>query len=170
MRGLKKLEIKRAISHGLIRIGQLRRDRVGRDRTMGTEWLNRSPRGDALMFPPHLLLVEDHTATRVTLAWLLKKKGYDVETAASGGEARLKAHNFSFDLVLSDIGLPDESGLELMSDLIKEQPGLKGIAVTALGSENDAKQIRAAGFSRHLVKPIVFQELERTIVAVHALV
>jgi CheY-like chemotaxis protein len=63
-----------------------------------------------------------------------------------------------FDLVLSDLGLPDGSGLDLMRHL-RDRYGLAGIALTGYGMEEDIRRGREAGFVDHLVKPITFQKL-----------
>jgi len=66
-----------------------------------------------------------------------------------------------FDLLISDIGLPDRSGYDLMREL--RHKGLPGIALTGFGSEHDITEARAAGFSEHLTKPINFERLEEAI-------
>jgi CheY-like chemotaxis protein len=63
-----------------------------------------------------------------------------------------------FDLVVSDLGLPDGTGLDLMRRL-RDLYGLSGIAVTAFGIQEDLHQSREAGFVAHLVKPITFDRL-----------
>ena len=70
-----------------------------------------------------------------------------------------KASDENFDLVISDIGLPDRSGYELMQELTRDK-GLRGIALSGFGMENDVTEARAAGFSEHLTKPINFERLE----------
>ena len=67
-----------------------------------------------------------------------------------------------FDLLISDIGLPDRSGYELMRE-VRVNKDLPGIALSGFGSERDVKQAREAGFSEHLTKPINFERLEKTI-------
>jgi len=64
--------------------------------------------------------------------------------------------------VISDIGLPDRSGYELMQEL-RDTKGLRGIALSGFGMENDVTKARAAGFSEHLTKPINFERLEGAI-------
>ena len=67
-----------------------------------------------------------------------------------------------FDLIISDIGLPDRSGYELMREL-QTMRGLRGIALSGFGMEHDVNKARAAGFSEHLTKPINFERLEEAI-------
>ena len=73
-----------------------------------------------------------------------------------------KARTQDFDLVISDIGLPDRSGYELMREL-RTGKGLRGIALSGFGMEHDVSKARAAGFSEHLTKPINFERLEEAI-------
>jgi CheY-like chemotaxis protein len=67
-----------------------------------------------------------------------------------------------FDLLISDIGLPDRSGYDLMREL-RNSKGLRGIALSGFGMEHDVSKARAAGFSEHLTKPINFERLEEAI-------
>jgi CheY-like chemotaxis protein len=109
-----------------------------------------------------LLLVEDHADTRNALARLLKIAGCVVVSAATVAEALDIAATQSFDLVLSDIGLPDASGLHLMREL-KARHGLRGIALTGYGMDDDISRCKEAGFDAHLTKPVDFQVLEQMI-------
>jgi signal transduction histidine kinase/ActR/RegA family two-component response regulator len=106
-----------------------------------------------------VLVVEDHEPTRTLLARLLVRRNHVVTTAACVEEARSLAQRASFDLLMTDLGLPDGSGYELMEELGKE-PGLKGIALTGYGAENDTIRCREAGFLGHLVKPLQISTLE----------
>lgn len=112
--------------------------------------------------PVNLLLVEDHDATRMALAQLLIRRGYLVKAAASLMEARELAGQHSFHLLISDIGLPDGNGYDLMQELSGAY-GLKGIALTGYGMEKDMERSTAAGFIAHLTKPIQMQSLEGAI-------
>lgn len=107
-----------------------------------------------------VLLVEDHEITRATLSTLLTRRGYEVKSAASVSEAIALAASQVFDLVISDIGLPDGSGFDLMKELTVNQPGLKGIALSGYGMEDDLLRSRESGFSSHLVKPVRIHSLE----------
>ncbi|HEY4247708.1 MAG TPA: ATP-binding protein [Lacunisphaera sp.] len=109
-----------------------------------------------------ILLVEDHEPTRKSLAFLLQRRGYDVVSAATASAALQQAARRSFNLVLSDIGLPDEDGFELMKKL-RDQYGLKGIALTGYGMEEDIHRSTGAGFFAHLTKPINANVLDRAL-------
>lgn len=112
----------------------------------------------------HFLLVEDHVPSRDALAHLLKRRGYQVTAAGSLGEARECAEREKFDLLISDIGLPDGSGNELMAEF-RERYGLRGIALTGYGMEQDVVKSQMAGFVAHLTKPVRLESLEQALVS-----
>jgi CheY-like chemotaxis protein len=127
-----------------------------------------TPAGPGAPIPPpvfrrRILLVEDHAPTLLTLQQLLKSRRFDVTTAKSAAEAHRLALADDFDLVISDVGLPDRSGYELMEELRSIKPTLAGIALSGYGMEDDLARSRAAGFSAHLVKPVTINVLEEAI-------
>ena len=109
-----------------------------------------------------ILVVDDHLDTCTGMKMMLERRGYRVTTAQTADQAVEKAQQEEFDLVISDIGLPDRSGYELMREL-SAMKGLRGIALSGFGMENDVSRARAAGFSEHLTKPINFDRLEESI-------
>ena len=109
-----------------------------------------------------LLVVEDHRDTTRMLYLLLIGLGYAVKTAGDASTALELASQESFDILISDIGLPDETGYELMKQ-IRERHSMKGIAVTAYGTEEDFRRSRDAGFSEHLLKPVELSRLHEVI-------
>jgi CheY-like chemotaxis protein len=112
----------------------------------------------------HLLLVEDHPDTAQVLARMLRRAGYHVTVATSVAQA-LAATEAAFisieetgrkrpvQLVISDLGLPDGSGNDLMRQL-RERHQLRGLALSGFGMEDDVRRSAAAGFARHLTKPV----------------
>jgi len=127
--------------------------------------------GDEKSLPPghrrrrslvRILLVEDHPDTARTLARLLIAIGYEVRVAINTSEALQLAEAEPFDIVISDIGLPDGTGHELMRQL-REKHGLRGVALTGYGMEDDMRNSREAGFLDHVVKPIDVAQLEAVI-------
>lgn len=117
------------------------------------------PHAGAVAAPPlRLLLVEDHVSSLQALALHLRRDGHHVTTAATVAAARSAAQKEQFDLVVSDLGLPDGTGTELMETL-KDLYGLRGIALSGYGMADDLVRSRAAGFFRHLVKPVSIAEL-----------
>lgn len=109
-----------------------------------------------------LLVVEDHADTARLLAGLLRRSGYVVKTADSVASALKLANAEPFDLVVSDVGLPDATGYELMRQLRQRLP-IKGIAMSGFGMEDDLARSREAGFVDHVVKPVSFADLEAVI-------
>ena len=110
-----------------------------------------------------ILLVEDHIDTARQLQRLLERMGHQV-TQAGGVQAALEcAHQQrDFDLLISDLGLPDGSGHDLMRELLK-QSTIPGIALSGFGMESDIRESLAAGFRRHLTKPVDWTELKATV-------
>lgn len=108
-----------------------------------------------------ILLVEDHEPTRVSLAHLLVRRNYKVTPVASLSEARSEMKKEKFNLVISDIGLPDGTGYDLMAEL--RDAHLKAIALTGFGMEQDVDRSRAAGFSAHLTKPVRIEALDEAL-------
>ncbi len=111
---------------------------------------------------PHLLVVDDHHDTCTGMKMMLERRGYRVTVAYSASDAAAKANADEFDLLISDIGLPDRSGYELMAELAASR-SLRGIALSGFGMENDVSRAHEAGFSDHLTKPINFERLEEVI-------
>ena len=109
-----------------------------------------------------VLLVEDHADTLAATREALAGLSCHVVAATSVEEALQAAQAAPFDLVISDLGLPDGSGLDLMR-ILRERYGLSGIAVSGYGMEEDLRRSLEAGFVDHLVKPITFQRLEKAI-------
>jgi DNA-binding response OmpR family regulator len=112
-----------------------------------------------------LLLVEDNADTRTSLAQMLTRRGYLVHTAASLASALRAASEVAYDVLISDIELPDGSGLELIRTL-RTSREVSGIALSGFGSSEDIELSRSAGFAEHLTKPVVFRTLEEAILQV----
>jgi len=110
-----------------------------------------------------ILLVEDHEDTGRVLARLLRNSGYAVDYARSAGAAWELFQKARYALVISDLGLPDESGLELIRRMKARRPDLPGICLSGYGAEEDLQACRAAGFSEHLTKPVDMQRLHAAI-------
>jgi CheY-like chemotaxis protein len=112
--------------------------------------------------PLRILLVEDDASTLRVMARLLRSRRCEVTTATSVADALAAAEAGDFDLIVSDIGLPDGTGWELMQQL-RELGIARGIALTGFGMDEDVRRSREAGFIAHLTKPVDFQKLEETI-------
>jgi PAS domain S-box-containing protein len=117
---------------------------------------------DATGQKSRILLVEDHEDTLRVMARLLRSSGYHVITAGSIRAALEIADGELFDVLISDLGLPDGSGLDLIRQLLVKRP-VKGIALSGYGMEEDMAQSKAAGFVAHLTKPVDLSRLEEVI-------
>jgi HAMP domain-containing protein/signal transduction histidine kinase len=106
-----------------------------------------------------ILLVEDHEDTNRSLTNLLRRRGYQVQSALNFHSALDLSAREQFDVLISDLGLPDGSGIDLMQTLQSKRP-IIGIALTGFGMENDIRKGREAGFRHHLVKPIDLNRLD----------
>lgn len=104
--------------------------------------------------PLRILLVEDHADTAKIMTRLLRAEGYDVATAGSVAAGLSAVRHHPPEVVISDIGLPDGSGLDLMRQLRAEGHHMPAIALSGYGTAGDIEQSRAAGFAEHLVKPL----------------
>ena len=109
-----------------------------------------------------MLLVEDNLVTLKVMSRLFRDFGYEVTPAPDVASARTAAQAKQFDLVVSDLGLPDGSGLDLMRQL-RDRHGLRGIALSGYGQDEDVRESRAAGFVEHLVNPVDFARLEAAV-------
>jgi signal transduction histidine kinase/ActR/RegA family two-component response regulator len=107
-----------------------------------------------------LLVVEDHPQTLRVLAALLRKQGHKVLTAECAQAAIKLLEAEHFDGLISDIGLPDGNGCDVMR-VARQRQSLVGIALSGFGMEEDVRRSMDAGFEHHLTKPIDFQELEK---------
>jgi PAS domain S-box-containing protein len=109
-----------------------------------------------------VLLVEDHPDTLRTLKRLLEKMGYHVIPASSAAAALNVLADESVDVLVSDIGLPDATGHELMRT-IRQSHDVPGIAVSGYGMDADLKNSRDAGFFMHITKPVDVKQLDAAI-------
>ena len=109
-----------------------------------------------------ILMVDDHEDTSRALKRLLVRMGYEVKLAHTVRHALDVARAHPFDLIISDIGLPDGSGLDLMRQLRAQRP-VRGIALSGFGMEEDVRKSFEAGFREHLIKPVNVQKLQTVI-------
>ena len=114
-----------------------------------------------------LLFVEDHEATAVVMTKLLRRRGHKVVIATSCTEALALAATKKFDFVISDLGLPDGTGHELMRSL-RDRYRLTGIALSGSGGEEHIQEALASGFARHFIKPIDIGRLQQALIELAA--
>jgi PAS domain S-box-containing protein len=126
--------------------------------------LTHSSHGAPMVMPKKLkvLLVEDHVDTANTLARLLTVCGFEVKIAHDVAEAMENVAMHRFDIVVSDLGLPDGTGHDVIRE-VKKKYGTKGIALSGFGMDADIDASLAAGFSEHLLKPVTGEQLEECI-------
>jgi CheY-like chemotaxis protein len=105
-----------------------------------------------------LLLVEDHHDTARTIGRLLRSAGFAVTTATDVASASAAADEELFDVLVSDVGLPDGDGYQIMCH-IRAIRSIPSIAMSGYGMEEDRRRSHEAGFSEHPVKPIDLPQL-----------
>jgi PAS domain S-box-containing protein len=111
-----------------------------------------------------VLLVEDHVDTRDVMARLLQGLGCSVQVAGSVREAIQFGSSGGFDVLLCDLGLPDGSGLDVMRQL-RATTRIRGMALSGFGHENDVERSLAAGFEKHITKPINYLALQEAVLS-----
>ncbi len=111
-----------------------------------------------------VMLVEDHDDTAAALADILRLEGHTVVVASSAGEA-LKLDFDEFDVLVSDLGLPDANGCDLIR-AVRSRSGVPAIALSGYGTSDDLRRTAEAGFQHHLVKPVDIGRLIRVIAEV----
>ncbi len=132
-----------------------RTDRLAGQR-INLEFVSANPTG-----PVHIGGVR-WAAVGDALSRLLRAFGHDVRTAdtVAGAVRAVEAH--AFDLLISDIGLPDGTGLDLMRQ-VRARSGLRGIVLSGFGTEDEVRRSREAGFDDHLTKPVNLDTLKQAI-------
>jgi len=109
-----------------------------------------------------ILVVDDHDDTLRSMKMLLKRLGYEVLAAENMAEALQISEEQHFDILLSDIGLPDGSGLELL-ERIRAKRNVKALALSGFGMDEDIERSQRAGFADHLTKPVSIDRLQAAI-------
>jgi DNA-binding NtrC family response regulator len=106
-----------------------------------------------------LLVVDDEQPQRDILRMILESEGYDVTTAGNGRQALQAASGEAFDAVLTDLKMPDMSGIALLEELLRGRPGLCVVLMTAHGSIDSAVEAMRKGAFDYLTKPLERDEL-----------
>ena len=105
-----------------------------------------------------VLLVDDHADTVTSLKMLLEHRGFAVTVASTAGGAIELAAHVRFDVLVSDIGLPDRTGYDVVQEVHRLQD-IPAIAFSGYGAASDIERSRLAGFDRHFTKPVMFNRL-----------
>jgi two-component system response regulator PilR (NtrC family) len=106
-----------------------------------------------------ILVVDDEDIIRESLSYILKKEKYDVEEAANGRIAFDMLKETSYDLVITDIEMPEMKGIELLDEIKKLNLQTNTIVITAYGSMETAIAALRSGASDYILKPVEFDEL-----------
>jgi CheY-like chemotaxis protein len=109
-----------------------------------------------------ILLVEDDPDTATAMKFILKSLGHETTLATTISEALTSALNNKFDLIISDIGLPDGHGISLLMG-VRQFCDTPAIALTAYGMQEDIDRCLKAGFGIHLMKPVMKEQLRKAI-------
>lgn len=108
-----------------------------------------------------ILIIEDHADSSEVMSRLLSSSGHEVVMTDSVTHAEDLCGAEPFDILICDLMLPDKDGWGLAQ--VAAQQGIPAIAVTGLGQPEDITRTRQAGFAAHLLKPVTFGDLERTL-------
>jgi PAS domain S-box-containing protein len=130
------------------------------DRNTALEKQGKDEAGRNTHPPLAILLVEDHEDSAMVIGRIVSNMGHKVSTARNVADALAKLRAAKFDLVLSDIGLPDGTGIELLKQA-RAFTKTPMIALSGYGMEDDLQRYREAGFLHQLTKPIHFEQLEK---------
>ena len=113
--------------------------------------------------PLTFFVVENHQDTLDAIRMFLEAQGHKVEAAVDVTSALKLAPGIQFDVLVSDIGLPDGDGWELLKKLRADMPSVRAIAMSGYGMRADLDRSKAAGFGAHLIKPFGPAELEAAV-------
>jgi signal transduction histidine kinase/DNA-binding response OmpR family regulator len=119
----------------------------------------RPPEPSAERQPMRILLLEDHVDSNDSLTLLLTMRGYEVTSAYDVKSAMKLAEENHYDVLISDLGLPDGTAGDVM-EVLSERSTAVGIAISGYGMEDDIRRSRGYGFSHHLIKPVEVSRLE----------
>jgi DNA-binding NtrC family response regulator len=119
--------------------------------------------GANLMVVPPVLVVDDEPEMRTALSHALVESGFCVESAASGSEAVVKCKKTTYSLVITDVKMPEMSGMELLNEIRKQSPQLPVIMITAFGTINSAVEAMQEGAADYILKPFSFETLESAV-------
>ncbi len=110
-----------------------------------------------------ILVVDDEAQARTMLLSMLNRTGYDVDSASSGVEALTKFEENDYRLVIADTGIPEMSGIELLSEVKKVSPNVPVIMVTGHGTINNAVEAMQKGAFDYILKPFSSKTIEMAV-------
>jgi two-component system response regulator PilR (NtrC family) len=106
-----------------------------------------------------ILVVDDEQIIRESLSFILKKEGYSVEEAGNGKDALAKHESNAFDIIITDIEMPEMKGVDLLKQIRQRTPQTLVVIITAFGSVETAVQALREGAADYILKPINFDDL-----------
>ena len=107
-----------------------------------------------------ILVVDDDDGIRHGLSLILKKKGYLTEACACGKDAIKELGNSSYDILLTDLKMPEMTGIELLKTAANINPSMGAIVMTGFGEINSYLEAMDLGVAEYLNKPVKSEELE----------
>ena len=110
-----------------------------------------------------ILVVDDESDMRIALSHALSRSGYSVETASSGFEALEKFKSEQFSMVITDLKMPEMSGMEVLDEVKKLSPQIPVIMITAYGTINNAVEAMKEGASDYILKPFSSETLDAAV-------
>jgi len=138
-------------------------DRKEKDASIATGAAAAPPPAPSITPGLRILLIEDHLNTRATLVQLLKSWGHSVQEAETLAQGRQLVKSQRFDLLLTDVELPDGVGSDLMREMRETPSAIPGIALTGFDAATYAAGSMDAGFLLHFTKPIATEKLKTAI-------
>jgi len=138
-------------------------DRKQKDALVATGAAAATPPAPPVAPGLRILLIEDHFDTRATLVRLLKSWGHSVGEAETLAQGRQLLKSQRFDLLLTDVELPDGAGSDLMREIRETSSAIPGIALTGFDATTYAAGSMEAGFLLHITKPIAIEKLKTAI-------
>jgi CheY-like chemotaxis protein len=115
-----------------------------------------------------ILLLEDHLDTQRAFAAILRSWGHEVATGDSAASGHHYLEQNEVDVILSDIGLPDQSGYDFIAEVRRQNSDVTAIAVSAYFTAGDQERGHDAGFDMHFSKPVDLLGLRRTLARIHS--
>ena len=115
-----------------------------------------------MSIPLRILLIENHEVTATFISLFLQRSGHQVTVLPDGQTALSRNDLANFDVILSDIGLPDVNGWDLMRKL-RSRTRAYAIAMSGFGGEADVQRSLVSGYQYHLVKPFGPAALEEVL-------
>jgi two-component system, chemotaxis family, CheB/CheR fusion protein len=122
---------------------------------------------NGMLYGLRILVVDDSAENAEALQYFVETEGGEARAATGAAEALLIAESEAFDLIISDISMPEINGYQLLRELRKRPhtASVPAIALTGYGRSEDAERTREAGYFAHMTKPVIFDQLLSMVLA-----